>query len=237
MADKILSSIRAELKEKYDPVYKQGAIKFFKERINPHGVRTADARKIAKEYFKQIKDLPKENVFLLCEKLANSDYFEEIGIAFCWAFNLRKQFEKKDFRRFERWIRLYVRNWANCDVFCGGAIGYFLLRFPQFLPELKKWAKSKNRWFRRAAAVSLIYPIREEGKYLDNIFEISDILLEDGDDLVQKGYGWLLKEASNVCQKEVFEYVMQRKEKMPRTSLRYAIEKMPKEMKRKAMEK
>jgi 3-methyladenine DNA glycosylase AlkD len=67
--------------------------------------------------------------------------------------------------------------------------------YPEFIEELKKFAVSENRWMRRAAAVSLIIPARK-GMFLDDIFRISDILLEDKDDLVQKGYGWMLKAAS-----------------------------------------
>ena len=63
------------------------------------------------------------------------------------------------------------------------------------------------------------------------------ILLEDRDDMVQKGYGWMLKEASKKHQAEVFDYVMKQKARMPRTALRYAIEKMPVEMRRRAMER
>ncbi len=62
-------------------------------------------------------------------------------------------------------------------------------------------------------------------------------MLLDNDDLVQKGYGWMLKAASESHQKEVFDYVMKNKARMPRTALRYAIEKMPKDLKVKAMEK
>jgi 3-methyladenine DNA glycosylase AlkD len=53
--------------------------------------------------------------------------------------------------------------------------------------------------------------------------------------MVQKGYGWMLKVASQVHQKEVIDFIMQRKDKMPRTALRYAIEKMPAELKQRAM--
>jgi 3-methyladenine DNA glycosylase AlkD len=67
--------------------------------------------------------------------------------------------------------------------------------------------------------------------------EIADILLHDQDDMVQKGYGWMLKEASRTHQKEVFEYVLKHKDNMPRTALRYAIEKMPAELKNEAMKK
>jgi 3-methyladenine DNA glycosylase AlkD len=89
---------------------------------------------------------------------------------------------------------------------------------------------------RRASAVSLIIPAKK-GLFLKDIFEISDILLLDKDDLVQKGYGWMLKAASQAHDKQVFEYVMKNKKTMPRTALRYAIEKMPKALKEKAMEK
>ncbi len=54
---------------------------------------------------------------------------------------------------------------------------------------------------------------------------------------MQKGYGWLLKEESRVHQKEVFDYVIKNRNVMPRTALRYAIEKMPKELKAEAMKK
>jgi 3-methyladenine DNA glycosylase AlkD len=107
---------------------------------------------------------------------------------------------------------------------------------PSFLSGLKKWARSKKRWVKRASAVSLIVPARK-GKFLDDIFEIADILHFDTDDMVQKGYGWMLKAASEAHQKEVFNYVMSKKTTMPRTSLRYAIEKMPQALKAKAMTK
>jgi 3-methyladenine DNA glycosylase AlkD len=89
---------------------------------------------------------------------------------------------------------------------------------------------------KRAAAVSLIVPARK-GKFLPDILEIADILLMDKDDMVQKGYGWMLKASSQANQKAIFEYVMSKKAIMPRTALRYAIEKMPQDLKKKAMEK
>ena len=89
---------------------------------------------------------------------------------------------------------------------------------------------------RRAAAVSLIIPARK-GKFLKEILELADILLTDPDDMVQKGYGWMLKVASQSHQHEIYNYVIGNKKIMPRTALRYAIEKMPKELRIKAMEK
>jgi len=102
--------------------------------------------------------------------------------------------------------------------------------------ELKDWTRSENRWVRRAAAVSLIVPAKH-GKFFDDVLEIADLLLTDNDDMVQKGYGWMLKEASRQHQQEVFDYIMRNKKAMPRTALRYAIELMPKDLKAEAMRK
>ena len=89
---------------------------------------------------------------------------------------------------------------------------------------------------RRAAAVSLIVPARH-GLFLNDVLAIADILLLDKDDLVQKGYGWMLKAASESHQQGVHAYVMRNKGTMPRTALRYAIEKMPPATRLQAMEK
>jgi 3-methyladenine DNA glycosylase AlkD len=82
----------------------------------------------------------------------------------------------------------------------------------------------------------LIIPTRK-GKFLNAILEIANALLTDTDDLVQKGYGWMLKAASQAHQQEIFHYVISRKNEMPRTALRYAIEKMPAEMRKEAMKR
>ena len=81
---------------------------------------------------------------------------------------------------------------------------------------------------RRAAAVSLVVPAKR-GEFLDDALAIADLLLVDADDMVRKGYGWLLKEASRRHRDEVYEFVLARRDVMPRTALRYAIELMPPE--------
>ncbi len=232
----ILSQLRQELSLSADIHTKNTAQRFFKEQIKVYGIKTAVVSKISKKHFEKIKNSSKSEIFKLCEKLFSSGYMEESFIACNWAYNSNKKFEKSDFYIFEKWIEDYVTNWATCDTLCNHTVGAFIEKYPKYANDLKRWAKSKNRWMRRASAVSLIIPAKS-GKFLKESFEISDILLTDQDDLVQKGYGWLLKEESRKCQKQVFDYVIKNKSKMPRTALRYAIEKMPKELKEKAMAK
>jgi len=157
-------------------------------------------------------------------------------VACNWSYSLQKQYSPEDFLVFEKWVSLYVNNWASCDTLCNHTIGTLIEMYPELIDKLLSWTHSENRWLRRGAAVTLIIPARH-GKFLDYIFKIADALLVDTDDLVQKGYGWMLKAASEAHQIEVFDYVMKNKAIMPRTALRYAIEKMPKDLKSKAMEK
>ncbi|TET21492.1 MAG: DNA alkylation repair protein [Candidatus Cloacimonadota bacterium] len=230
--------MRKELKRNADKEYKKSIKRFFKEgqEINLIGVRTPVVRGISKKYFSQINSKSKKEILNLCEELLKNGYSEEQGIAFGWAARLKDDFSPTDFNRFRSWLKKYVKNWGHCDGYCFGVLGPFIYAFPQYIPEIKKWTGSKNRWFRRASAVLVIYLLKDK-KYLKTAFNIADRLLLDEDDLVQKGYGWLLKEASNRYQKEVFDYVIKHKAEMPRTALRYAIEKMPKELKKKAMAK
>jgi len=232
----IIKKIRQELKDNSDERNRKSSQNFFKEKIKTYGVKSATVSKISKDHFKFIKDKTKIEIFDLCDQLWQSGYIEESFIACNWSYALRKDYEPRDFKIFEKWINSYITNWASCDTFCTHTVGGFLEMYPEYLPELKKWAKSKNRWMRRAAAVSFILPARR-GKFLKDILEIADILLLDEDDLVQKGYGWMLKVASQSHQKEIFDYVLKKKNVMPRTALRYAIEKMPSELRIKAMDR
>ncbi|OFY39147.1 MAG: DNA alkylation repair protein [Bacteroidetes bacterium GWF2_40_14] len=232
----IISKIREDLTANADEKTKKSGERFFKEEVHLYGVKSAMVGNIAKENFKAIKDLPKAEIFELCEELWKSVLMEESFIACNWSYFIHKKFTPKDFCLLERWVGTYLNNWASCDTLCNHTVGSFLEMYPEFLPELKRWAKSPNRWMRRAAAVSLIVPARR-GKFLTEIFELADIMLMDGDDMVQKGYGWMLKVASQSHLNEVFEYIMKNKTTMPRTALRYAIEKMPPELRAKAMAK
>jgi 3-methyladenine DNA glycosylase AlkD len=232
----VIKQIRNELKKSADEKTKSGFERFFREKITFYGVKTPVVGIIAKKYWQEVKKLSKKEIFALCEELYKSNIVEESFVVSSWAPHLVKQFEKRDFITFESWINKYINNWASCDGFCNHTMGDFIEKFPEYTSEFKRWTKSKNRWMRRAAAVSFIVPAKR-GRFLKDIFEIADLLLIDSDDMVQKGYGWMLKEASRLHQKEVFDYVIKHKAVMPRTALRYAIELMPESLRQKAMAK
>jgi 3-methyladenine DNA glycosylase AlkD len=232
----IIQQIRKDLQANTDQHTKETAKHYFKEEIKVYGVKTAVVGKIAKKYWKQAKDLPKQEIFALCEELYKSCYMEEAFIVSNWMPEYIDNLKVADLATFKHWINTYISNWAECDGFCNHSIGDLITKYPEIVSEVKSWAKSTNRWMKRASAVSFIIPAKH-GEYLKEAFEICDILLLDGDDMVQKGYGWLLKEESRLHQKEVYDYVLKHRAVMPRTALRYAIELLPKELKAEAMKK
>ncbi|MFA5213837.1 MAG: DNA alkylation repair protein [Methanoregula sp.] len=234
--DLVIARLRKELQDNKDPVTQKTATRFFKEEIRCYGIKTATVVAIAKKYWKEIQSRDKTEIFSLCEELYQSGMMEEAFVVSAWAHLLSDRFDREDLAVFRRWIDTYITNWAECDGFCNHAMGDFFDKYPELIAELKRWTESGNRWMRRAAAVSLIVPAKH-GKFLDDAIAIADLLLVDPDDMVQKGYGWLLKEASRKHTDEVFSYVMKNKKRMPRTALRYAIELMPKELKAEAMKK
>jgi 3-methyladenine DNA glycosylase AlkD len=230
----IIDDIRRELKAAADPATLASFQRFFKEGVTAYGLKTAEMRRVATLFWKQVKDRPKEELYRLCEELFASGYYEDGAIAIGWAERLEPRYEASDFRVYERWLATCVHNWAHCDTLCNHPVGTLVMKFPAFLADLKRWTGSANLWVRRGAAVSLIIPGRR-GLFLEDIFEIADQLLHDPEDLVQKGYGWMLKAAAEAHETEVFDYVMAHRADMPRTALRYAIEKMPTARKKAAM--
>lgn len=222
----LISQIKEELIKNTDPEYRNGERRFFKEKIKNFGVRLPQRRKIAVKFWPEVKKLNKTRLFKLADKMFQERYNEYATIAASWIWRKRTEFQEEDFKIFTKWVDKYFDNWAKIDDFCTHSLGYLVNQYPELVKKLLDWTNSKNRWVKRAAAVSLIYPFGQRKKYLPMIFKVAGKLLIDKDDMVQKGYGWMLKEASKYNQKEVFAFVMKHKNKMPRTALRYAIEKL-----------
>ena len=232
----VVGQVRQELRKNVDSSTSQYSGSFFKEPVKSIGVKVTTVTKISKNLFQQIENLSKDAIFGFCEELLKSGYTEEAFVAYRWSDFLKDRYEPEDFEVFEHWLNTYVSNWAECDTLCNHTLGTFVEKYPEYIERLKEWTQSQNRWVKRGAAVTLILPARK-GMFLDDVFEIADKLLLDGDDLVQKGYGWMLKEASKKHQQQVFDYVIKNRATMSRTALRYAIEKMPQNLRKEAMKK
>ena len=153
----------------------------------------------------------------------------EEGALVCHLYRrFAKSCDEREFRMFEQWINRYVRNWSHCDGVSTWLIAASIANRPGLADRLAGWTKSKNRWKRRSAAVSLIQEAKQ-GRNTETIFHICDLLLEDADDMVQKGVGWLLKETYPKKPREVLDFLDGWRTRAPRLVLRLAAEKMTRE--------
>ncbi len=165
----LIVQLQQDLRAAGTPAGQASARRFFKEDIKTHGVKSGNVKALAKPFLKALMQEPKADAFAVCEELWQSGYLEETIISCDLSYSRRKEFVPADFKLFEKWLHTYVTNWAACDTFCNHTVGEILMRFPDKLPVLEKWAASKNRWVRRAAAVSLIVPARK-GLWLEESF-------------------------------------------------------------------
>ncbi|MBN2454345.1 DNA alkylation repair protein [Candidatus Woesearchaeota archaeon] len=236
-ADSIAAEIRSELKKQADPKRAKLETRYFKETIKCYGASLWKARKIEKEtYAKHKEEIDLKTSLQLADKLLNAGWFEEGFIGLCMVARHKKEFTKQTFKTFEKWAGNYIANWAHSDDLSAHLIAPVLEKYPELAKQLVSWTSSPNRWKRRIAAVSFIYEAGK-GKHFNEIFTIARVLMNDKDDLVQKGSGWMLREAVKGNEKKTLAFLEKYKLKLPRTTLRYAIERLPQKKRKELLRK
>lgn len=129
---------------------------------------------------------------------------------------------------YELYIRRHdrINNWDLVDLAAYYVVGKYLADKPRDI--LYKLARSKNMWERRSAIVATAHFILKQ-KQVDDTFEIAEILVNDSEDLVNKGTGWMLRAAGDVDRKRLLAFLDRHAVSMPRVLLRYSIEKLDKQ--------
>ena len=210
--------------------------RFFKHQVSSRGWYTGELRKVAVRFRRRILaeyGLP----FLLevADHLFRGKVLEEKVFAVVMLQGIVGNFGKSEFKLFESWLDR-VNTWADHDALVHYLLGPMIARDESLLVRAPRWAKSKDRWHRRAAAVGLIHSTRQH-KSFDRIQLITEMLLADDDDMVQKGLGWLLREAAKFNPEQTVAYLMKIRERAPRLVLRTACETLPEEVRERVLAK
>ena len=220
-----LSDLKEEVRKLSDPKRAETNAWFFKTGKGEYGegdkfagLSVPKCRQIAKNF----KDLELADI----KELLNSPIHEERLIAI---FILVSKFSKADEKIRTGIFTFYLKNtkqinnWDLVDSSAYFIVGEFLLDKPRSI--LYELAKSKNIWERRIAIIASLQFIKKRKEYKDT-FEIAELLLKDDHDLIHKAAGWMLREVGEkVGEKELIEFLSKHYKEMPRTMLRYAIEK------------
>lgn len=182
------------------------------------GIRNPVLHQLVKEY----KHTDLEDVLTLL----SNDYHEARHLALLL---LVYQFQKGNAASqqciFEAYLAntRYINNWDLVDCSCYKIVGPYLLNKDRSV--LYQLATSESLWERRIAMVSTLHFIRFS--QFEDVFKLASILLTDKQDLMHKAVGWMLKEAGKRDNQVLISYLNQNYRAMPRTTLRYAIEKLP----------
>lgn len=215
----------AELRALADPVRAEGEKRYFKGTINNFGVTIPQKRALEKRLCKGLETtLTVGQAMAVCDELLGHRLFEPTLFALGFLEGFADRLGPDELVRCRGWLEDdLLDNWAAVDTLCPHVIGTMLSRQPNLVDEVKSWALSENPWTRRASAVSFVLLLRK-GEFVDVAYEIADTLLRSKEDLVQKGLGWMLREAGTTDPERLETYLLARGPAVPRTSLRYAIE-------------
>jgi 3-methyladenine DNA glycosylase AlkD len=217
--------IRRALREGGTSPDSSGVQHFFKERVRSHGWRTADLRNVAVQVRRDLlKNHGMDFVVRVADELFSGEFLEEKAFAVFLLEGKTGELGAREFRLFASWLDR-VRNWADHDGLVHYLLSPIVAAEPHYCGEVFRWVKSRNRWRRRAACVALIRGARKKRLFAE-IVRTSDMLLDDEDDMVQKGLGWLLREAAKYDAKRTVPYLMKIRERAPRLVLRTACEKL-----------
>ena len=219
-------TIKKELAALANPKIAEHSQRFFKTGKGEYGygdvfigIRVPELRKLAKKYI----DLN----FTETKKLIKSKVHEErlTGLLILMNKYQKSKDEAKKNKIYDVYTKhfKYINNWDLVDVTCPRIVGAHLMDKDRSI--LYQWVESDHLWTRRIAIMANWWFIRSGD--LNDVFKLSKILLKDEHDLIHKAVGWMLREAGKKDLSALETFLKKHYKTMPRTMLRYAIEKFP----------
>ena len=231
----VAAQIRRALRDGGSTEHASGVQWYFKDEIKSHGWYAAALRRAVRRCRREIlREHDFEFLVKVADSLFSGSVLEEKVAAVFLLETLEAQFGERELRLFEAWLDR-ISSWADHDGLVHYLIAPTLAARPARAKIVFRWAKSPSRWHRRAACVALIRGARAK-MFFPEIVRLSDFLLNDSDDMVQKGLGWLLRETAKFDAKHTVPYLMKIRGKAPRLVLRTACETLPGAVKKKILD-
>ena len=222
----VAADIRRLLKDGGSAEHADGVQWFFKEKVQSRGWYTAHLRRAAVKSRRAIvNEFGPPFLLRVADQLFSGQVLDEKNFAVFLLEKLADDFGDPEFRLFESWLPR-ITSWADHDALVYYLISPMVAAKPERTKNVFRWAKSSNRWHRRAACVALIRGARQK-MFFPEIKRLTTILLADEDDMVQKGLGWLLRETAKFNAKRMVPYLMTIRNTAPRLVLRTACETLP----------
>lgn len=230
-AQEALSFFRAEA----DPERAEKFQRYFKDPVDYYGVDNRPFKEWKADFHARIQEhwkLPDALEF--CELMLEDKYMESRGMGYLTVGLFVDEAGPDLLIKVKEWLEGFCGNWGLVDNLAPYVLSPLLKKHPGLLDEVKDWTDSPSQWVRRGAAVGLVSLVGEE-EFQDAAYDVATRLQGDKEDLIHKAVGWLLREAGKVDAGRLETYLLDQGPRTPRTTLRYAIEKFPKEDRKRIM--
>jgi 3-methyladenine DNA glycosylase AlkD len=223
---------RAEFRKGANPQIAAGQRAYFKkwEKVHFHGLQTPELRRIERELYQLVRrEWTYSDAVKLCEQLMPDRFLESKGFALTFLARYRRDFEEDLLGCAKSWLeRGLCDNWAVTDHLSTQILSSLIDKFNRLAATVESWNRSPSLWVRRASAVSFVKSAGK-GRDLDRAYHIATALQPDSHDLIHKACGWLLRECGKADARRLKKYLLLHGPAIPRTTLRYAIERFPAE--------
>jgi len=235
----IARDVKAWLRKNQDPKRAAFMRKYFKEAdtVDFFGISTPLARDYEKNLWERIRGTwTVADAVRLCDLMLPDKYHEMKGIAVLILLHFQKEFGPDLFGTIKGWLEKdYCNSWAAVDILCPDALGVLYGRYPELVGHVMRWTAHPNRWVKRASAVGFI-KLARRGLCLDAAYDVAERLFGVPDDLIHKATGWLLREAGKTDAARLEAFLMRHGPRIPRTTLRYAVERFPEAKRRRLLQ-
>lgn len=161
------------------------------------------------------------------ETLLAEKYIEGRSVGLMMLSRFYREYDPNLLARARGWLASRrCDNWALTDLLSTKVLAPLLQQYPDLAPRLRDWGQANSLWVRRAALAALV-PLARRGQQLALAYGLSAAMFDDRDDLVHKAAGWLLRECGKTNPRRLEAYLCAHGPRIPRTTLRYAIERFP----------
>jgi 3-methyladenine DNA glycosylase AlkD len=228
------ATVYALLSSRADPVVRRNYEWYFQGAVRFIGLKTPEIRKVTREVEPQLRSRPVADLVAECFRLLRSPYAEEKHVAIALLGRNVHCLPPGFLAAFEPVFDATVHDWGACDHIASRILRQRLVASPRDRARVVGWRLASHPWRQRAAAVAFVHEARH-GRYTREILTVCGALVRNPDRFVQLGMGWVLRELSQADRARTLRFLAVHYPRINREALRYAVEKLPVDIRRKVL--
>lgn len=228
------------LRRNADPAIAASYQRYFKEPVEYYGIGMPARREIQQRIVERVRETwSLQDAVRFCRMMLKDPHLEPRGLGFQIVARFAGESTPGMLPEIKRWLERSCGNWGLVDNLAPSVLAPLIEKHPELIPEVVSWTRSSNQWVRRGATVAFVPLVRKkkgQKRYLSAAYRVASRLLDDEEDLMHKAVGWLLREAGKADMERLERFLLDKGPRIPRTTVRYAIERFPEADRRRLLE-